>query len=293
MSTSISSRRSGFLHAQRELRDAQVLVAEVEDLAAHRGVLRLDQGDVRLGGVPDVHERAPHLPAVVERQPALGERVPDEGVDHEVVAHPGRVSVDRALAQRDRAERGVGHRQDLALRLVLREGVGRARRDRRGLVLEHVRPLVHDAAVVDRARGGEDVAAHPAGLAEPRERGRRHGVHLVVGARVVLRGRIVRQAAHVDDGVDPVQHRWATPRACPPRPARSGRARCGVPRRRRRSGRGRAPCSRAAGAPRSGPSRRSPRRRRPGLAARYRPFTVQTSPNASGGIRISSGFLWL
>ena len=207
MSTSISSRRQRFLHAQCELGDAQVLVAEVEDLAAHRGVLRLDQGDVGLRGVPDVHEGAPHLPAVVEREPALGERVPDEGVDHQVVAHPGRIPVDRALAERDRAEGVVGHRQDGALRLVLGDRVGGARRrpgrSRPG-ARPPARPRCRSRRSSTRRRGRSGFT--PRAL-QSRASAACHGVHLVVGARVVLGGRIVGQTAHVDDGVDPVQYR--------------------------------------------------------------------------------------
>ena len=97
--------------------------------------------------------------------------------------------------------------EDAALGLVLRQGVGRARRhDRASLVLEDVGPFVQDAAVVDGAGRGEHVPAHALRLAEPRERHRRERVHLVVGARVVLRGRVVGQTAHVDDGVHALQH---------------------------------------------------------------------------------------
>ena len=59
---------------------------------------------MRVGHVAHVHERAPHPAAAVQQQPALDQRVLDEGVDHEVEAHPRAVAVDGAVAQDHRAQ---------------------------------------------------------------------------------------------------------------------------------------------------------------------------------------------
>ena len=62
-------------------------------------------------------------------------------------------------------------------------------------------------AVVERARDGEDVALDAALDAHAPERLGRHRVHLPVGVRVELGGRVVAQAAEVDDAVDAVERR--------------------------------------------------------------------------------------
>jgi hypothetical protein len=175
-------------------------VQHVEDLAAHVVGGGLHGEDHRVGDVAHVHERAPHPAAAVQRQAALEQRVLDERVDHEVVAHARAPAVHGAVAQAHRHEPLAGHAEQGLLAVALGGGVGAVGLDVGGLVVHAERQ-----AVVERARGREHEPLDPVVHARAAHRLGGHRVHLPVGLGVVLGGRVVREAGEVDHGVDALE----------------------------------------------------------------------------------------
>ncbi len=131
----------------------------------------------------------------------LEQRILEERVHDEVVAHTPAVATDRALPQDDHIEPALALFEQLALRLVFGFGV---RADRL-----HGRVLVEDfarcEAVVDRAAGAEGEALHAHADARFAQFLRGDHVHLPVGVGIEVGCRVVREASQVADGVHAVE----------------------------------------------------------------------------------------
>src|SRR5918998_5543532 len=199
----------------RELQYPVVLVHQIERLAPDLAGWHVEQVDVGVHGVADVQQRAPDLAAAPDRDELVTPGLQDEGVDHQVEAHPGREAEDGALAQDHRAEVLVLLRY--LKELDLREALGLAvvgRRGDRQLLGHHldVHVLGHRGRVVDRATGGEE-EAHLALLLlrllgdgpSYLPRGLHVGLAVQLGREVGCR--VVGEPRQVDDRVHVLQHR--------------------------------------------------------------------------------------